>query len=103
MRLRMFGLGRLFWRRPSAVEPGDLPPNSIEEVLDRFVHPDGKRRAEVWRRRDGFFGFSEEVEVEDEYAGVSWSPACCSGLYATHEEALRDARAEIPWLADFLT
>ena len=75
-------------------------PNAVADVLDRFVSGDGKRRVEVWRRNDGFFGFSEEEELDDEYSGLYWSPIRGSGLYETREDALRDARAEIPWLRD---
>ena len=105
--LTMFGLKRPFGRKPKTSRPQALDetplPNSIAQVLDTFVSGDKKRRAEVWRRHDGFFGFSEEQELDDEYAGLSWSPVRGSGLYATRDEALRDARAEIPWIRPFLT
>jgi hypothetical protein len=109
----MFSLKGLLRRkavapRPAADDllmPSRAPvPNAVAEVLDRFfANADERRRVEVWRRNDGFFGFSEEQEFDDEHFGLYWSPVRGSGLYPTHEEALRDARAEIPWLRDSLT
>jgi hypothetical protein len=112
----MFGLKGLFRRkahgpRPVAVDmpmpsraADDAPvPNAVAEVLNRFANAHERRRVEVWRRNDGFFGFSEEQEFDDEYFGAYWSPIRGSGLYATQEEALRDARAEVPWLRASLT
>ena len=97
----MLDLKRLFKRGGQVARPEDVePPHPMttEVVLDRFVSADGKRRANVYRRHNGFFGFEEEIELYDDYSGLYWSPASGSGLYGTHEEALRDARAEIPWI-----
>ena len=83
-------------------------PHSIVEVVDRFISADEKRRVEVGRRHDGYFSFGEMTELYtelyDDYSGRHyWSGTYGSGLYATREEALRDAKIEIRWLRESLT
>ena len=73
-------------------------PYAVERITDRFVSGDEKRRAQVWRRNDGLFAYSEEEERYDEDVGLYWDCVRVSGLYVKHEDALRDAQAEVPWL-----
>jgi hypothetical protein len=66
-------------------------------TVETIVHADGMRRVEIFRRRDGSFGFEELRQIEPERA---WVP---SGHYtnsfcASAEVALSEARARVSWL-----
>ncbi len=70
----------------------------VNEVLRTISEPSGARRVDVYRRPDGTFGFEELRYDEDEGA---WLPF---GRYShavidTLENADREARARVSWLA----
>ena len=64
-----------------------------------FVKPDGTRRVDIFQRDDKTFGFEEfEFGVEEN----SWYP---KGRYSvaiidTFENAIREAKSRVRWLAD---
>jgi hypothetical protein len=62
------------------------------EVFLEVKHPSGTRILEVVKRPDGVGYFVEWTQEYDEYAGDYWSPSHQSGLYASAEDALMDAR-----------
>jgi hypothetical protein len=56
----------------------------------------GKARIYILARTDGLYEYRGEAEiVGDEYEGDYWSPAEHSGLFASADEAERNARDEI--------
>lgn len=60
---------------------------------------DGKARLHIFARNDGLFEYRGEAEIMgDEYEGIYWDHTEFSGLYATAEDAERDAFNEVPWL-----
>jgi len=64
-----------------------------------FERADAKARLYILARNDGLYEYRGEAEVVgDEYEGIYWTPTEMSGLYATAEEAERDAFASVPWL-----
>jgi len=66
------------------------------KILER---EDGKARLYILARNDGLYEYRAEAEVVgDEFEGIYWAPTERSGLYATAEEAERDALAHVPWL-----
>jgi hypothetical protein len=72
---------------------------SHAKSIKEFERADGKARLFILARNDGLYEYRGEVEVVgDEYEGIYWMPTEMSGLYATAEEAERDAFASVPWL-----
>ena len=62
---------------------------------------DGKSKVNVLERNDGLFEFRAYVEQHDDgpySSGPYWSPTFYSGLYASAEEAERDALNQVHWL-----
>jgi hypothetical protein len=67
----------------------------------RITSRDGRSRLEIVAEQNGMFRFVEETEREgDEYTGSYFAPSHWSGLYASAEDAERDARLTLPWLRD---
>lgn len=60
---------------------------------------DGKARLHIFARNDGLYEYRGEAEIiGDKYEGIYWGDTEMSGLYASAEEAERDAYDEVPWL-----
>lgn len=68
------------------------------EIVRRIGSADGKRRVEIFRRADGTYGF-ENMKYGDQEE--SWFPAgrYSVGIFGTEEEALKEAKARVRWLA----
>jgi hypothetical protein len=68
-------------------------------ITKEFVTSDGKARVDVVERNDGLFQFHpyvERYEASGPYEGDPyWSPTVSSGLYASLEDAERDALNEV--------
>jgi hypothetical protein len=70
-------------------------------VLKEIVSPDGLRKAVIYRREDGSFGFGEEVFSQDPRE-MSWFPSRfqrADSFYPDAETAEREARSRLAWLA----
>jgi hypothetical protein len=64
------------------------------KVISKFEGSDGKTRVDLLERNDGLFEFRAYVEryLEEPHLGEPyWSPTVSSGLYASVEDAQRDA------------
>lgn len=68
------------------------------EVFLKVEDPSGTRILEVVKRPDGVGRFVEWTQEYDEYAGDYWAPSHESGLYASAEDALTEARKILSWL-----
>ncbi len=72
----------------------------ITKVIRTFYAPDGKHRLFIYARENSAFGYQEEL-YDDKSLEMRWIPAQefqppdCD----TEEEALKAARAAVPWLA----
>jgi len=68
------------------------------EIVRTIESSDGKRKLEIFRRADGTYGF-EDMKYGDEEA--SWFPAgrYSVGIFGTEEDALREAKGRIRWMA----
>jgi len=69
-----------------------------ERCVKVIERKDGKERLCIIARDAGTYSFHIEFEDKDPYAGTYWSVRNFSGLYASLEEAEKDARQEITWL-----
>lgn len=89
----------IFGPSPSSDEKGDHPK---QDVVWRRDRTDGVAWVEIVRRSDGLFYFVESVReyVRDPIFGdyESEGPLQDSGLYASAEDAKRQAFLEISWL-----
>ena len=68
------------------------------QIINVLKSDDGKVRVDLLERNDGLFEFRAYVERYEEgpYAGDPyWSPTVNSGLYASAEDAKRDALNEV--------
>jgi hypothetical protein len=70
------------------------------QIINVFESSDGKARVNVLKRNDGLFEFRAYVERYEgdgsPYEGEPyWSPTVRSGLYASVEDAQRDALHEV--------
>ena len=80
------------------------------ELVKSITQKDGKAELRVYRRSDGLFTFEEwkliphyDAELAQELQDFStvWMPVDRElGLYDSLENAEREARAIIPWLAE---
>jgi hypothetical protein len=70
---------------------------SDEWETKSFQAEDGKQRASIVARKDGFYRFIGE-KVFEEMGYTYWAPTYWSGLYETAELAETGARSIIPWL-----
>ncbi len=68
----------------------------------RIEHEDGKRRVNFLGHSNGFFSYEGWCEALDNVPGLGpqtyWKCEYQSGLYASLEDAERDALASIDWL-----
>jgi hypothetical protein len=91
----LFVYGRRWWLARRRMSDGWIRAKTIK-VINRA---DGKARVCILARHDGLYEYWGETEiVGDEYEGIYWAPTDMSGLYASAEEAERDAWNEVPWL-----
>ena len=74
------------------------PRRPVNEVLRTISASSGERRVEIYRRPDGTFGFEEWRYDESEQA---WLPfgRYSHAIIDTLENAEREARARVSWLA----
>src|SRR5262249_35825101 len=85
---------------PSGCASSERP---VRRTIRTFQSPDGNRRLEFYCRSDGLFSFAEFfLDTEDLRShglGVEtyWALAGDSGIYASLEEAERDAIMMTPW------
>jgi hypothetical protein len=63
------------------------------QIIKVIESSDRKARVEVLKRNDGLFEFRASVECYED--GYYWAPTLNSGLYASVEEAERDALHEV--------
>jgi hypothetical protein len=72
-------------------------PNS--EIFYKAEDSSGKKILKVVNRPDGVGWFGELTQEYDEYLGdYYWEPSYESGLYASAEDALAEARKILGWL-----
>jgi hypothetical protein len=67
------------------------------EEIRKLQRPDGKAEVYILKRDDGLYEYVGSVECEED-GYVYWGPVEHSGLFASAEEAERNALDEIPWL-----
>jgi hypothetical protein len=64
---------------------------------------DGKQQVEIFDHGDGFYSFEESREAIEDIPDLGpetyWMCSHMSGLYNSRDDAERDARASIAWLA----
>lgn len=74
------------------------------EVVKSFISQDGKNRIAFERSADGLYRFEtsdDRYRHEADFQNPPhWSVAKTSGLYATLDAALADAKSEFSWLSD---
>lgn len=67
-------------------------------IAHQIEREDGRVRLTVHRRAVGFFYTEESFEAWDDTPAIWREGYPPSGLFATAEEAMAEARAIIPWL-----
>jgi hypothetical protein len=77
--------------------------NADEEIdVAIFLRSDGKERLHIYRRPSGTFGRRNFVWVQDEYY-AGWTVGRDWGhVYDSPATALKESRADYPWLGAFL-
>ena len=98
--------GLIRWLRPlqsqGRTRSGrDGPPGWVKPpvLISRLESDDGRRVLEIGRQPNGFYRFVEWTEQPGyEYVDPYLAPTRWSGLYASAEDAERDARMELSWL-----
>ncbi len=76
------------------------------KTIRTWTSPDGTRTVEIYDREDGFYSFSEMVLMFEDMSDIGQesfsylSPVHDSGLYASVDEAERDAVAMASWLTN---
>jgi len=76
------------------------------ERVDGYASPDGKQKLEFYLRPDGFYAFEEsvvELEIEPDpdfepEGAIFWETAEVSGLFASLEAAVAEAKSTRPHL-----
>ena len=73
----------------------------MRSVVKELVARDGKRKIEIFRRRDGSFGW-ESQRFSDDPLELCWIPQgrFSECFAATVEIAEREARGRVDWLRD---
>ena len=76
-------------------------------IVKEWQSPDGLNRVAICDRGDGFFLLNHEVLVSEDFSSFGrgiekyWAGTLPhSGLYASIEDAERDARLRFPWLSE---
>ena len=95
---------RAFWKTERRAAKGDAESDAAPaKIVWRRETEDGRWWVEVGERSDGLFCYTEWRLMHAEDDGISGSydytaPFAWSGLYATLNDAVRDAEVEIKWL-----
>jgi hypothetical protein len=72
------------------------------KVLRSIETDDGGRCVDIFVRPDGTFGFEEYRRDSEDGRGWFAIGFHASGVHATADDALSEARANVEWLADAL-
>ncbi|MDR6431642.1 hypothetical protein [Brucella pseudogrignonensis] len=75
----------------------------MKKCLQAMDRADAKARFELFDHGNGLYSFEETRELLDEVPELGpyiyWGTTYASGLYNDPSEAMREAKALIPWLA----
>ena len=104
-RKHLRGMKRGFWKGERNAVGRSLAAETSDERVSRITRFDEQAWVDFTRRSDGLFSFVEwrlHQESGDAYmAGQTYSaPQAGSGLYASLEDARREAEAAIIWLRE---
>lgn len=94
-----FSLKKLVKAALSAFGLGES--RQIDSVISTFFAPDGRHRLFIYLRKNGTYGFQEEY-FSEAHLEMRWRPVkeFQSKDYDSRQEAMKAARAEVPWAAD---
>lgn len=72
-------------------------------VVTSINHDGAQRCVDVFRRPDGTFGFEEFRRDLEDHRGWFAIGFYGSRIFQSADDALSDARKEVPWLVDAMT
>ena len=76
----------------------------MKKCLQAIDRADAKARFELFDHGNGLYSFEETQEFHDEVPELGpytyWGTTYASGLYNDPSEAMREAKALIPWIAE---